>query len=94
MATGSLLRMANLFANVAQLGAPDEMTACFDLVTSAPARVMRLDDYGVAVGAAADLVLLDAETPAQAVAELAPTVGGLEAGTAHFRAPGAASASP
>jgi cytosine deaminase len=84
---GSLLRIANLFANVAQLGAADEMAACFDMVTSAPAAVMRLDDYGIEVGAAADLVLFDAASPAQAVAEIAPALAGWKRGRPTFERP-------
>ena len=84
---GSLLRIANLFANVAQLGAAEEMAACFDMVTTAAAQVMRLGDYGLAVGAAADLVLFDAESPAQAVAELAPALAGWKHGRPTFERP-------
>ena len=68
---GSLLRMANLYANAAQLGAAEDHTLCFDMVSSAPARLMGLD-YGVREGARADLVALDARSEAEAVATLAP----------------------
>jgi len=36
----SLLRMANLYANVAQLGRPHELAACFDMVSTLPAKLM------------------------------------------------------
>ena len=55
----SLVRMANLYANIAQAGTPRELAACFDLVTAQPARLMNLPDYGIAVGNPADLVVLD-----------------------------------
>ncbi|MFG3757260.1 amidohydrolase family protein, partial [Klebsiella pneumoniae] len=51
----SLLRMANLYANVLQIGSPAGLTACFDMVTRAPARLMRLDGYDIAIGAPAHL---------------------------------------
>ena len=86
---GSLLRIANLYANVAQLGAEDEMAACFDMITTAAATVLRLADYGIAVGAPADLVLFDAESPAQAVAELAPALAGWKHGRPSFERPAA-----
>jgi cytosine deaminase len=35
---------------------------------------MNLKDYGLEVGKAADLVVLDAETPEQAIAELSPVL--------------------
>ena len=34
----SLIRMANLYANIAQLGRGDDMRACFDMVTTLPRR--------------------------------------------------------
>ena len=38
----SLIRMANLYANIAQVGTPHELAACFDMVTAQPARLMNL----------------------------------------------------
>ncbi len=84
---GSLVRIANLFANVAQLGTTEELSACFDLITTGPAQVMRHDDYGIVVGAPADLVILDAESPAQAIAEIAPAVAGFKRGRPTFERP-------
>jgi len=46
----SLVRMANLYANVVQAGTPGDLAACFDLVTAQPARLMNFADYGIAVG--------------------------------------------
>lgn len=66
----SLLRMANFYANVAQVD-PGEFDTCLDMVTHLPARLMKLSDYGIAVGNPADLVVLDAATPGDALAELA-----------------------
>lgn len=83
---GSLLRMANLYANVAQCG-PQEFQRCLDLVTTLPARLMRLDDYGIAIGNPADLVILDAATPADALAEIAEPVMGFKRGRPSFERP-------
>src|SRR4029077_18673661 len=44
----SLMRMANLYANVAQIGRPVELQACLDMVTTLPARLMNATDYGIA----------------------------------------------
>src|SRR5262249_1889877 len=71
MGDGSLIRMANLYANVCQVSRPDDMRECLEMITRRSARLLRLDDYGVAVGKAADLVVLDHTDPAGAVAELA-----------------------
>jgi cytosine deaminase len=67
----SLIRVANLYANVLQLDRPDEIRACFDMLTGRSARLMNLTDYGIAVGRPADIVIIDAETPEQAIAEIA-----------------------
>lgn len=83
---GSLLRMANLYANVSQCG-PQEFQHCIDLVTTLPARLMRLDDYGIAIGNPADLVILDAATPADALAEIAEPVMGFKRGRLSFERP-------
>ena len=68
----SQTRMANLYANICQVGKRDDMRECFNMVTRRPAEIMRLKDYGLAVGKSADLVVLDSTTPEMAVAELTP----------------------
>ena len=84
----SLIRMANLYANVCHVGARSEMLDCFDMITRRSARILGLDDYGVAPGKTADLVVLDARDPATAVAELAPPLLGFKRGRQTFeRAP-------
>jgi cytosine/creatinine deaminase len=85
----SLIRMANLYANIAQVGAPAELAACFDMVTTLPARLMNASDYGIAVGRPADLVVLDSRDPAMAVAELAQPLFGLKRGHRSFSRPAA-----
>jgi cytosine deaminase len=80
----SLIRMANLYANTAHVGTPHELSTCFDLVTSASARLMNLRDYGVVIGHPADLVVLDCGDPAAAVAELAQPLFGFKRGRATF----------
>ena len=76
----SPVRMANLYANICQVGKPSDMRACFDMITCRPAQLMRLKDYGVAVGKSADLIVLDAVEPAMAVAELAPVLYAFKSG--------------
>ena len=65
----SLIRMANLQANVCQIGHPARLRDCFAMLTDRSARLMNLRDYGIAVGNPADIVVIDAFTPEQAVAE-------------------------
>src|SRR4029453_15902042 len=64
----SLIRMANLYANIAQPGGAAGLRACFDMVTTSPARLMNLSDYGIAVGNPADLVVLDCGDRTAAIA--------------------------
>ena len=80
----SLIRMANLYANIAQLGRGDDMRACFDMVTTLPARLMNAADYGIAVGHPADLVVIDSRDPAMAVAELTQPLFGYKRGRRSF----------
>jgi cytosine/creatinine deaminase len=76
----SLVRMANLYANVAQLGQRDEIALCHDMITKRAAALMGVRDCTVAPGARADLVVLDCEDAVQAVAQLALPVYGFKAG--------------
>jgi cytosine deaminase len=66
----SLIRMANLHANVLQIARPAQLREIFMMLTKRSARLLNLKDYGLAVGNPADIVVVDAETPEQAVAEI------------------------
>lgn len=66
------LQVALIVAHAVQLGTPDEIAAALRMVTSDAARLLRLPDYGLAPGARADLVVLDAETEREALREQAP----------------------
>ncbi|MEI6320529.1 MAG: amidohydrolase family protein [Pseudomonadota bacterium] len=80
----SLLRMANLYANVCHVGRRDDIRECFDMVTRRSARLLRRADYGVEVGLAADLVVIDTTAPEHAVAELPPVLMGFKHGRMTF----------
>jgi cytosine deaminase len=81
---GSLIRMANLYANVCQVSRPADLAGCLDMITGAAARLMRLDDYGIKVGGPADLVCLDAQSPTEAIATLAQPLWGTKRGRVSF----------
>jgi cytosine/creatinine deaminase len=76
----SLVRMANVYANIAQVGSAHDTRECFNMITTRSAKLMNLRDYGLAVGKPADLAVLDAETPEQAVAELSPVLWAFKRG--------------
>ncbi len=84
----SLIRMANLYANICQVGQRDHTIECFEMVTRRSARLLGLKDHGVAVGNPADCVVLDCPDRESAVAELAPPLYGFKRGHMTFnRAP-------
>ena len=85
----SLVRMANLYANICQVGDRGDLEECFQMVTARAARLMRLPEYGVAVGRAADLVVLDCESRVAAVTELVSPIMGFKAGRRSFYHPSA-----
>jgi cytosine deaminase len=66
----SLIRMANLHANVLQIGRPAQLRECFAMLTERSARLLNMKGYGLAVGNPADIVVIDAESPEQAIAEI------------------------
>ena len=76
----SLIRMANLYANVLQLDRPAELRECFRMLTDRSARLLNLQDYGLAVGRPADIVVIDAQSPEQAIAEIAQPVAAFKGG--------------
>jgi cytosine/creatinine deaminase len=65
------LQVALIVAHAAQLGTPAEIAAALRMVTDDAARLLRLPDYGLVVGARADLVILDAESERDALREQA-----------------------
>ena len=67
----SLIRQANLYANVCQISRKAELAECLAMITTRAARLLRRDDYGIAIGGKADLVVLDCATADAAIAELA-----------------------
>ena len=71
---GSLLRMANLNANICQIGAAHDIRECFAMITARAARLINAADYGLEVGKSADFIVLDCQRTEQAVAELPPVL--------------------
>ncbi|BCV20272.1 amidohydrolase family protein [Moorella sp. Hama-1] len=62
-----MLEEALITAQVLQMGTPAELEQVIKMGTYNAAAAIGLQDYGVRVGARADLVLLDATTPAGAI---------------------------
>ncbi|NKL76897.1 amidohydrolase family protein [Rhizobium leguminosarum] len=83
----NLMRMANLYANVAQIGTADGFDAVFAMITTQAATLLGKKAYGIAIGSAADIVLFDARSAADAVATIAPASAGWKNGRQSFLRP-------
>jgi cytosine/creatinine deaminase len=76
----SLVRIANLYANVVQLDRPHQLRECFDMLTGRSARLLNLGDYGFKVGNPGDAVILNAQSPEQVIAEIAQPLAAFKNG--------------
>jgi cytosine/creatinine deaminase len=85
----SLIRMANLYANVCHASSAEDLAECFAMVTTRAARLMRRSDYGIAAGHPADFVVFDCCDTKTAVAELAQPLCGWKRGRLTFTRPAA-----
>ena len=80
----SLVRIANLYANVVQRGTVKDLAECFAMVSDRPARILRKKDYGIAVGNPADLVVWDAKAADEVISTVAPPLMGYKRGRRVF----------
>jgi cytosine/creatinine deaminase len=80
----SLVRIANMYANVVQRGTETDLSECFAMISDRPARMLRDDDYGIAVGNPADLVVWNAKSAAEVIATVAQPVMGFKRGRRLF----------
>ena len=67
MGSGDMLEVAHMGLHVAQMTGQDAMRACFAAVTENPARILGLEGYGIAPGKNADMVILQAADPVEAI---------------------------
>ncbi len=84
---GSLIRMANLYANTVQRGSDAELAQCFEMLTARPARLLGREDHALAVGNPADLVVFEAASPEAAIRTVAPAIMGFKRGRRSFTRP-------
>jgi cytosine deaminase len=59
-----------LYANALRVSHTHRLAECFRMLTDRSARLLNLPDYGIKAGNPADLVVIDASSPEQAVAEI------------------------
>ncbi len=67
LGTADMLDVAHMAVHVGQMTGREAMRACFAAVTTVPAAIMGLDGYGLAPGCHADLVILQANDPVEAI---------------------------
>ena len=70
----SLIRIANLYANVVQIDRADQLRECFRMLTDRSALLLNIRDYGFGLGHPADIVIINAQSPEQAISEIAQPV--------------------
>jgi cytosine deaminase len=80
----SLTRIANLYANIVQRYGPKDLGVCFEMITGRAAKYMRLGDYGIEAGKAADLVVWNEESAADVIAKCALPLAGFKRGRQIF----------
>jgi cytosine deaminase len=67
LGSGDMLEVAHMAVHVGHLTALDAIRACYDAITVNAAKILHLDRYGIAPGCRADLVLLQAADPFEAI---------------------------
>ncbi|MEJ7932182.1 amidohydrolase family protein [Ramlibacter sp. AN1015] len=67
LGSADLLEAAHMGLHVAQMTGQAAMRQCYDAVTTNPARLLHLERYGLEAGCNADLVLLQARDPVEAI---------------------------
>jgi cytosine/creatinine deaminase len=67
LGSADMLEVAAMGLHVGQLTSAAQMRACFDAVTTVPARILGLEGYGLSAGCRADCVLLQAHSPVEAI---------------------------
>ncbi len=65
--SADMLEVAHMGLHVAQMTSQAAIQQCFEAITTTPARILGLRDYGLHVGAQADLVVLQAAHAAEAI---------------------------
>jgi cytosine deaminase len=75
--------------HVAQMTGQEAMRACFRAVTQTPAAILGLERYGLEAGCNADLVLLQARDPVEAIRLRATRLAVIRRGKVIARSPAA-----
>ncbi len=85
MGNYDLLWQANTAVHAANLASPAERQAALEMVTTTPATLMGIAGHALAVGAVADLVICDAHSQDEALAQIAPRLRVYKAGKLVYK---------
>jgi cytosine deaminase len=87
MGSGDMLEVAHMGLHVAQMTSQSAIRQCFDAVTTTPAGILGLEGYGLDVGCHADMVLLQARDPVEAIRLRATRLAVIRRGKVIARTP-------
>ena len=87
LGSADMLEVTHMGLHVAQMTGQEAMRACFRAVTETPAKILGIDGYGIAPGCNADLVLLQARDPVEAIRLRATRLVVLRRGQVIARSP-------
>jgi cytosine/creatinine deaminase len=85
MGNYDLLWQANLAIHAAHLTSPSQRRTALDLITTQPAKILGLQNYGLEVGCQADMVVLEAYDLETALAMMAPRLRVYKAGRLVYK---------
>jgi cytosine/creatinine deaminase len=85
MGNYDLLWQANLAVHAAHLTSPSQRKVALELVTTQPAKILGLQDYGLDIGCKADMVVLDAYDLDTSLAMMAPRLRVYKAGKLLYK---------
>jgi cytosine/creatinine deaminase len=85
MGNYDLLWQANLAIHAAHLTSPSQRRTALDLITTQPAKILGLENYGLDVGCQADMVILDAYDLESALAMMSARLRVYKAGKVVYK---------
>jgi cytosine/creatinine deaminase len=85
MGNYDLLWQANLAIHAAHLASPTQRRTALDLITTQPAKILGLPNYGLEVGCQADMVILDAYDLESTLAMMSPRLRVYKAGKLVYK---------
>ena len=62
-----MLEVAHMGSHITAMFGVDQVSACFDAITVSPAQILLLEDYGLDPGCHADMIVLQAADPLEAI---------------------------